>query len=280
MAKRNRENSLREYEDYTEDDAERDSEEQRSSRGGSFFKFPEGKTTIRIVPPPKGEGRKWKEAVMEHFYDVPGVGKVKHACVRHGSKGKRKCLSCERERKLRNGSGADEEAAYDCKAKRRLYANIVVRGQEGEGVRLTAFGPMLEGELTDVRNGGYNFVNPEDGCDIVVIKRTKNNRTTYKAMAANKGRSCPLSDDVDQMNDWIDNATDLRKFSKLLSDEEIEAMLEGDEAPRGRSRDNDRRSSSSDRGRRRSIDDDMDDDDDDEDDDDDGGFEIEDDDED
>jgi hypothetical protein len=114
------------------------------------------------------------------------------------------------------------------RAKRRVYTHAVIRGAEEDGVCVVPFGPMIEGELTDLRNGGVNFVNPEDGCDVIVIKRVSGGRTNYKVVAADKGAECPLSEDVAQANDWIENSGDLTRFARVYTDEQIEALMRGE----------------------------------------------------
>ncbi len=225
--------SLVEFADYTEEDAEEDMNEQKRSRGGAFFKFPEDKTRLRIVPAPAG--KKWKIAVMEHFFDVPGVGSVKFVCPKHSTKGKRSCKVCTREKKLRStSSAADEQQANNMRAKRRCYAKAIIRGSEEEGPRMIPFGAQIEGDLTDLRNGGYNFVDPVGGCDVIVIKRVANQRTNYKVVAADKGNACPLSDDTNQMKEWIAENGDLDRFARLYTDEEIDTVLRGEKVERQR----------------------------------------------
>jgi hypothetical protein len=250
--------SLIEYEEYSEEDAEADAEEQRNARGGAFFKFPEGKTRLRFIPAPKG--KKWKVAVMEHFYDSPGVGTVKHICVKHATHGKRSCKSCRAETRLRKSdSPVDEARANEMRAKRRCYARAIVRSAEGDsGAKVVPFGPQIEGELTDLRNGGYDFTHPTKGCDVIVIKRTVNKRTNYKVVAASKGEPCKLADTVEEMNELIEGVSDLERFSRVPTDEQIDAILAGERPSRG---DSPERSSSR---RGRSVSEDLEDEEDDE----------------
>lgn len=264
--------SLIEYEEYTEEDAEADAEEQQAARGGgAFLKLQDGKTRVRFIPAPKGS--RWKVPVMEHFYESPGIGKVKHVCVKHSTKGKRPCPSCRAEARLRKSDSAvDETRANDMRAKRRCYTKVMLRDKDGgDECKLFAFGPQIEGELTDLRNGGYDFLHPMKGCDVIIIRRTVNKRTNYKVVAAEKGAPTKLAKTTAEINELIEGVEELAKFARVPSEEDLEAILAGEKPERS-----ERGSANRGGSRGRTAVDDADDEEDEDEEDDDGDYEDED----
>ncbi len=244
--------SLVKYQTYSAEDAEEDRKDLDSSKGGGkMFKLKVGKTKVRFLPYIK-PAKSWRRVTKEHFIDVPGVGRVAFVCPQFETKGKRKCKTCAKGEELfqhaneleaegdMKGAKAARMKAKKLKPKRRVYANAIVRefvgpgGQkerhENEGVKVIAFGPMIEDQLIALRQDeedGGDFVHPTKGFDIKIARTGEGqNDTDYKVT---KSTVCALAEESDQMNDWISKQHNLEKFVIVLSDEDIERKLRGEE---------------------------------------------------
>lgn len=237
------------YQDYSSEDAEKDAEGMSS---GSIAKLKPGVNKLRIVP--GMPGKSWKRVVYRHFVDVPGGGVAAFVCPRHETRGKRGCSTCDRAAKLdRTGDPVDERLAFRIRAQRKVMFNAVSRDNVDAGPRTYEVGVGIERELTDMRRlEDVNFVNPEGGSDIVIIKKGEQLKTRYKVK---EGDQCRLHESGKVMREWITNQPDLEAHVQLESDEEIEAKLRGEDR---RGDDDDRRGSrgkGKSKGKRRDEDD-------------------------
>lgn len=258
MAKDNG-SSLVKYGSFSVDDANEDAREKEESKQSKFVKLAEGKTVLRWIPPLPG--KKWRRVYYMHYVDIPGVGNVSFVCPR--LEAKKPCPVCEEARKLEaTGREKDQKRARRLAPKRRCLASVIVRGREADGPKLFEFGSMIEDQLIEIRKDedlGGDFVDPVGGVDIAIVRKGKGTDTEYKVVAANKGRTLPLSDDAHQMNDWIKTQINLESHVKVLSVDEIQAKLRGEEEGGGRrSRDEDEDERPT-RSSRRNLDDEMDD---------------------
>jgi len=248
--------SLVKYGEFTAEDAAemRTQKADEKSKSSPFVNIKDGeKKRLRFVPPLLG--KKAFAIAAVHYIDLPGEGKVVFNCPRVMAK--QFCKVCKKADQLyATGNKRDAMKAGKFKPRRRLFANVVVRGEEDMGARILGFGSMIEDQLTELRNDedfGGDFVNPVNGLD-VIIKRTGSGPTDteYKVYAAEKGKQLPLHEDVTVMNEIIEGQHDLAKYTKVPTADEIDEMLEGGKP----ARDDDERPSKSSRKPARSIDDD------------------------
>lgn len=229
MAKENKSSSLVKYEDYSVEDAEKDSDDIKQASGNkTLIKMKDGKNRLRFIP--ALPGKNWKRVTYEHWVDVPGLGQVRFTCPLFEKK--QRCRACDIEKKLLSSTKeSDQKRAQRFKAGRRVYANVIVRDNEAAGVAVFPFGIQIENALVELRKDediGGNFIHPVEGFDILVLKTGQGLETRYAVHPADKGRSCPLSDDAKEANEWIASQHDLEKFVKVYSDEDIGKILNGE----------------------------------------------------
>lgn len=232
-------NSLVRYGDFTVEEAEEQEKESQDSRGSSrFLKLSTGKNVVRVLPPLPG--KKWARIFFKHNVDVPGVGRVYFTCPRYEKK--EPCVVCTQESRLMStGNDHDAKKAKKIKAKRRVLCNAIHRSHEEDGPKVWEFGSMVEDQLIAMRKDedmGGNFVDPVNGIDLLVVKSVGDTQmdTEYKVVPANKGKSCPLHEDIVKMNEWISGQSNLDRQVRVYDADDIERILKG-EKPRGRSDD-------------------------------------------
>jgi len=236
-----KQDALVQFGDFTLDDLEEHTREAaQNAPMKAIWPIPQGKSIVRVLPPRKGE--KLMKVAYVHYIDVPGVGRVSFNCPRLMAK--RPCPVCAQEAKLMStGEDVDFRKARKLSAKRRLFMPIIVRGEEDNGPRLLAFGKMIEDQLVEIRkdeDDGGNFAHPgAEGFDLK-ISRTGEGPNDTKYKVSKTGGNKPLSDDADQMREWIESQPSAERYLRVLDDDAIEALLRGEsvgeseERPRSR----------------------------------------------
>lgn len=203
----------------------------KSMRGGGVFRFPEGNTRFRVLPPRKGVPTPYAMA-MEHFYEREGgSGMVRYVCPRHH--GNRGCPACvEHERLLSSGNGADFEAAADMEAKMCIYANLYVELAPGQwSVRVATIPFRIHETLTDyVKRAGVDPAHPLLGMFFTANKsgsgRTGTKYTATPDMRTGKGPVAPTPDGVKEI---LNARSDLAVVVAVPADEEIAKRRAGKE---------------------------------------------------
>ena len=216
------------YGSYEMDAAEEEEEDLRKSGGaGSFLKIQEGKTTIRILPPPAGR-RSPFVTVYQHFINRPGQPAAVFNCPQ--SMAKTYCRVCAKANELKStGNRADRDQAFRLFAKRRVFAVVIDRGNEEAGPQIYGFGKTVQEQLVAIRrdqDAGGDFTHPEDGFDLVIERKgTGKTDTSYKVLPSR--RSSALGN-----MDWIAIQPDLRQLAEVPTLDEIKAKLNGEQARR------------------------------------------------
>ena len=198
----------------------------QSSGGGKqlFWKPSVGKQTVRIVPFKYNKDNPFTE--MKFYYGI-GSKKVMASPTNWGEKDP----IVEFAKQLRQGSDKDNwRLAKKLDAKTRIFAPVIVRGEEDEGVKLWQFGKEIYeaflqlaadeevGDFTDILNGRdikLNTVGPES-------TGTPYNRTTIGPSM----KTSPLSEDAGVSEKWLEDQPDPKKVFKPLSYDEMKTALQ------------------------------------------------------
>lgn len=241
MAKNSTTTSLQKYGGFDLDEATEDERELAASGGANaFLKILPGKTKLRFIPPLPG--KKWRRVSHVHYVDVPGSGRASFVCPR--LEAKRHCRLCTQANKLlATGNDIDERKGKKLLPQRRCYSAVIDRNDPEAGARIYAFGRTVEQQLIEIRKDedeGGDFVNPVDGIDITIIRKGTGALDTRYTVRP--GKRCALDDDAAAMNELIATQPNLEKWCRVPSDEEIDAILKGEdprEARRNAERDKD-----------------------------------------
>jgi len=146
---------------------------------------------------------------------------------------KKACPICVQANKLMaTGNEKDYKKAKKFQPRRRIYMNVIVRGQESDGPKVWAFGVMIEEQLYEIRKDpeeGGPYTNPVKGFDLIVRRKgTGQNDTEYTITPSTK-RPSPLHEDAAQMNEWIESQPTHDRYMTILTPAQIEAKLRGEE---------------------------------------------------
>jgi hypothetical protein len=207
-----------------------------NSQGGErkqlFWKPSVGKQVIRVVPSKFNKEFPFTE--MKFYY---GIGKKVMASPTNWGE---KDPIVEYVKLLRDSSDRDNwRLAKKLEAKTRVFAPVVIRGEEAEGVKLWQFGKEVYdaflnmaydeeiGDYTDIVNGRdikLTTVGPES-------TGTPYNKTTIGPSL----KTSPLSDSQDTVAELLDNQVDPMKIFKPLSYDEMKNALQEWLTPEGES---------------------------------------------
>ena len=123
----------------------------------------------------------------------------------------------------RMGDKEDWKAAKQMEPKLRTFVPIIVRGQEGDGVKFWGFGKTVYQEILGyIADPDYgDITDPIEGRD-VRVSCTKNPGQQWATTDVRpRGKDSPLSEDSSQSKKWLDNIPDVNDMFELKSYEEL-----------------------------------------------------------
>jgi hypothetical protein len=115
--------------------------------------------------------------------------------------------------------------------KLRTFVPVIVRGEEGEGVRFWGFGKTVYQEILGyIADPDYgDITDPTAGRDLTVeYKSADEAGTTYPTTTLRvKPSQSPLSEDSSKAADFLENQTAITDLYQELSYNELKSVLEG-----------------------------------------------------
>ena len=195
----------------------------KTERKNVFWRPEIGKQTIRVVPNAYNKQNPFTEAFF--YY---GIGpKVMISPTNFGEKDP----IAEFAKQLRQTSDSDNWClAKKLDAKMRVFAPVIVRGQEDEGVKLWQFGKEMYMDflnLADNEDVG-DFTDVATGRDITITTvGPEVTGTSYnKSSIMPKVKETPLSTDANQVNEWLENQPNPLEIFKRHSFDEMKSALQ------------------------------------------------------
>jgi hypothetical protein len=178
-----------------------------------MWKIPEGESKIRILPP-------WSEAgdiafeCKSHWRIPPNDRMVNCLQVIN-----QECPVCELVKELRAKGKAD--LAQKFAAKKSIYYNVIVRGEEEKGVQIMRSGIQLyENILSYLYDDEYGDITDiDEGSDLTIERSGQGLDTSYNVKVSRK--TSPLSSDDKTANKWInemfllDEILDFKPYAEL-----------------------------------------------------------------
>lgn len=188
-----------------------------------MWKIPEGITKIRILPPWSEEGAVAYESASH--WKVPPNDRMLN-CLRVIGK---ECPICEVVTKLRRDAGADKvlkSKANAFGAKKSIYYNIVVRGEEEKGVQIMRSGIKLyENILSYLYDPDYGDVTCiDEGMDATIERTGQGLDTSYTIKFGPK--QTPLHENAKLVQAWINGMFDLDTIMEYKDTLEVQAAAD------------------------------------------------------
>ena len=185
-----------------------------------FWKPQLGKQTIRIVPSAFDPAFPFKELKFHY-----GIGK--YPMIALSNFGKQDPIE-EFVKELRKTNDKDNwSLSGKINPKTRVFAPVVVRGEEDKGVRLWGFGITIYKALLALAEDEDvgDFTDPFSGRDITVSSSKAAGRQWATTSVRPRMKTSKLSDNDAQMKQWIDSIPDPDNLFELQSYEELSKII-------------------------------------------------------
>ena len=157
------------------------------------------------------------------YYNIPG----QRGLLAPSQFGKRDPIQ-ELIDKLR-GEGTKEsyEMAKKLYPKMRIYAPVIVRGEESEGVRIWAFGRLVyQALLSLMMDEDYGDITDlKTGTDVKVKCTKPPGQQWAKTEVMPKRKASPVSKDPKQTKEWISNIPDINTVFQTKSYDELSNII-------------------------------------------------------
>ena len=135
------------------------------------------------------------------------------------------------DRLKRMGDKEDWKAAKQMEPKLRTFVPILVRGQEGEGIKFWGFGKTVYQEILGyIADPDYgDITDPKSGRDITIeYQSAEEAGTSYPVTTIRvKPNQTPLSDDAKQAESLLEDQKDIVSLFKKYTFEEMKDELQG-----------------------------------------------------
>ncbi len=133
--------------------------------------------------------------------------------------------------KLRlTGDKADFDMARELSPKMRVFAPIVVRGEEDQGVKFWGFGKLVYQQLLTVisEGGGGDLADPIQGRDIVVefISKEASGKSFPTTTVTVQFAQTPLTTSKEQLKKFITEQKNITEVYKEFTYDELKTILE------------------------------------------------------
>ena len=125
----------------------------------------------------------------------------------------------------------DDKASYELAKKlypkMRVYAPVIVRGEEDRGVRLWAFGKMVYTSLLNIMlDEDYgDITDPTTGRDVKVVCTKAPGRQWATTEVRPRGKQTKLSTESTQAKQWVESIPDLDELYSFKSFDELEQIV-------------------------------------------------------
>ena len=189
-----------------------------------FWKPPVGeKSQVRIVPYTHN-----KDFPFTELYFYFGIGKPRMIALTNFDESDPIMEFANQLRK--SGDKENGELAKKLYPKLRIFAPVVVRGEEDKGVRFWEFGKMVYQELLGVMaDEDYGDITAiQNGRDVTVevIPAAETGKMYNTTTVRVKPNQTPLIKDAEKAQSFLDNQKDLVSLFKKYSFEEMKDLLQ------------------------------------------------------
>jgi hypothetical protein len=192
----------------------------------------EGKYQIRFVPSVINKNNPFQEIYMHY-----GVGK--YPIVALSNWGEQDPI-VDFTKKLRTTSDSENwRLAKKLDPKLRVFAPVIVRGEEDKGVRLFEFSKTIYMELLSIADDeDYgDFTDVSEGFDFIVNASKVQDRPGFGLSLRPKPKQTPLSEDANQVNTWLNTQPLLLeeryKYTYDKLKDELQNFISGNEGSEG-----------------------------------------------
>lgn len=195
----------------------------KSKLAESIWKAPIGKFQVRILPAKWDKENPFKEV---HFHY--GIGnRTMISLINYGEKDP--IVEFSESLKKQTYTVENFKLAKKLEPKMRVFAPVIVRGEESKGVRLWEFGKEVYMELLAIAEDEDvgDYTDTYQGRDLIVetVGPDQSGRQFNKTSVRVKTKQTPASEDAKQLQLWLDNQPHPVEIQKKPSYEELKQAL-------------------------------------------------------
>lgn len=187
-----------------------------------YWKPKAGKYQIRFVPSKLNKDNPFQEIFVHYGFAKFPI----FALTNWGEKDP----IVEFSKKLRQSNDREDwSVAKQIEPKMRIYAPVIVRGEEDKGVRLWEFGKniylQLLGMADDEDYGDYTDVSEGRDFTVEMVMGDVGGRQGLKPTLRIKPKQTPLSQDADDIDKWLDNQPDILEIQYKMEFDQMKEVL-------------------------------------------------------
>jgi len=188
-----------------------------------FWKPKVGKHQIRIVPSKFNKSTPFREVYFHYGY-------TKGPILALTNWGEADPIA-EAAQKLRKSDNPDHwQMAKKITPKMRVFAPVIVRGEEDMGVRLWEFGKEIYTQLMNIAmNEDYgDYTDIQDGRDFIVegTDDTVAGRKVVKCILTPRVKTTPITDDATALKTYLEEQPDIFAINKKHTYESLKEIFE------------------------------------------------------
>lgn len=185
-----------------------------------FWRPPIGKAVVRIVPSKENPKYPFKEVFFHYIGKYPTYSLINF--------GEKDPISEFCDKLKKSGDKENWKLSRKIEPKMRIFAQVIVRGEEDKGVRLWEFGKEIYNELlrlADDEDIG-DFTSITDGRDLTVETVGKEVTGNYnKSSVRVKPKISALTEDKEQLEKWLKDQPEILKIYDKPSYDDVKNIL-------------------------------------------------------
>ncbi len=207
--------------DFAKMKAKRDALENRGNGKSVFWRPEDGEQTIRLLPTADGDP-------FKQYWFHYNLGKNAGFLSPKKNFGEDDPLDDFIRQLYKDGSDESVKMAKNLSARQRFFSPVLVRGEEGEGVRLWGYGKMAYKELLNlVLNPEYgDITDVNEGTDLVINYGKPAGAQFPQTTITPRRRPSKLVDSEEEISTLLDSIPDFNDVFERKTPEQVQAMLD------------------------------------------------------
>ena len=207
--------------DFEKMKAKREALENRGNGKSVFWRPEDGEQTIRLLPTSDGDP-------FKQYWFHYNLGKNPGFLSPKKNFGENDPLDDFIKQLYKDGSDDSIKMAKNLSARQRFFSPVLVRGEEGEGVRLWGYGKMAYKELLNlVLNPEYgDITDVNEGTDLVINYGKPAGAQFPQTTITPRRRPSKLSEKENEVNALLDSIPDFDEVFEKKTPQEVQSMLD------------------------------------------------------
>jgi hypothetical protein len=207
--------------DFEKMKAKREALENRGNGKSVFWRPEDGEQTIRLLPTSDGDP-------FKQYWFHYNLGKNPGFLSPKKNFGESDPLDDFIKQLYKDGSDDSIKMAKNLSARQRFFSPVLVRGEEGEGVRLWGYGKMAYKELLNlVLNPEYgDITDVNEGTDLVLHYGKPAGAQFPQTTITPRRRPSKLSEKENEVNALLDSIPVFDEVFEKKTPQEVQSMLD------------------------------------------------------